>query len=66
MSVLILGFLDCNNELIRINMAGRTAIKQHKELKKKRIYYIRGLETYQTEKMLQPQIKIREKEFKIS
>lgn len=43
LTVLILGMLDRIGELVRINMAGRTAIKEFKELKKKKCYYIKGL-----------------------
>ena len=66
LTVLILGMLDRIGELVRINMAGRTAIKEFKELKKKKCYYIKGLQTYQTEKMPLPQIKIKQKEFKVA
>lgn len=48
MSVLYLGFIDRAGEMVRINMAGRTAIKEAKELKKNKCYFIKGLEVFQT------------------
>jgi hypothetical protein len=47
-SVLYLGFVDKENNLVRINMAGRMAIKKSKVLQKKKCYYIKGLEIFQT------------------
>ena len=65
MSVLYLGFIDRAGEMVRINMAGRTAIKEFKELRKHKCYYIKGLEVFQSEKMQFPQIRLRDKDAKI-
>lgn len=65
MSVLYLGFIDRVGELVRINMAGRLALKEEKQLKKGKCYYIKDLETYQTDKMIHPQIRLKDKDYKI-
>ena len=64
-SVLFLGLIDRVGDLVRVNMAGRMAIKEAKQLKKNKCYYIKGLETFQTEKMQFPQIRLKDKDFKI-
>lgn len=43
MSFLYLGFVDTNGDMVRINLAGRMAIKESKELKKGKCYFIKGL-----------------------
>jgi hypothetical protein len=66
MSFLYLGLVDTNGDIVRINIAGRMAIKESKELKKGRCYFIRGLELYQGEKVRGgPQIRLKDKEYKI-
>jgi hypothetical protein len=45
MTVLLLGFVDKAGELVRINLAGRIAMREAKNLSKNRCYYVKGLET---------------------
>jgi hypothetical protein len=61
MSVLFLGFVDRAGELVRINLAGRAAIKEAKELKKNKCYCIKRLEAQQLEKSGQVQIRLKDK-----
>lgn len=66
MSFLYLGFIDGNGSMVRIHLAGRMALKESKELKKGRVYLIRGLELFHGERTkCGPQIRLRDKEYKI-
>lgn len=51
--------------MVRINMAGRMAIKEHKILQKGKCYLLKGLDIFKTEKMQHPQIRLKDKESKI-
>ncbi len=64
MTVLFLGFVDRNNEMVRINIAGRIALKEEKNMKKGKCYYIKGIELIKS-KLLSPQIRLKDKEYKI-
>lgn len=60
MSFLYLGFLDLNGDIVRVHLAGRIAIKESRELKKGKVYYIKGLELFVGDKTKGgPQIRLR-------
>ena len=60
MSFLYLGFLDINGDIVRVNLAGRIAIKDSRELKKGKVYYIKGLELFVGDKLKgTPQIRLK-------
>ena len=60
MTFLYLGFVDLNGDLVRVHLAGRTGIKQSRELKKGKVYYIKGLEIYYGDKnKTNPQIRLK-------
>jgi hypothetical protein len=66
MSFLYLGFVDLHGSLVRIHLAGRMAMKESKELKKGRCYYIKGIELFQGDRTKGGlQIRLRDKEYKI-
>lgn len=44
MTVCYLGFLDKNNQLIRVHLAGRLAMNNEKTLRKNKCYYVRGFD----------------------
>ncbi len=46
--------------MVRINVAGRIALKEEKNLKKGKCYYIKGLELIKSKNML-PQIRLKDK-----
>lgn len=50
--------------MVRINVAGRIALKQEKNLKKGKCYYIKGIELIKS-KLNSPQIRLKDKEYKI-
>jgi hypothetical protein len=50
--------------LVRINVAGRIALKEEKNLKKGKCYYIKGIELIKS-KLISPQIRLKDKEYKI-
>jgi hypothetical protein len=67
MSFLYLGFVDVNGDLVRIHLAGRIALKESRELKKGKVYFIKGIELFQGDKTKgPPQIRLKDKEYKIS
>ena len=41
--MLALGFLDSKGQMLRVNLLGKMAIKEEKELKIGKCYYIKGL-----------------------
>ena len=43
LSVLALGFVNRSGELMRVNIVGKLALRENKQLKKGRVYCIRGL-----------------------
>ena len=66
MSFLYLGFLDTNGDIVRVHLAGRIAIRESRQLKKGKVYYIKGLQLFQGDKTKGgPQIRLRQKEYKI-
>lgn len=66
MSFLYLGFLDLNGDIVRVHLAGRIAIRESRELKRGKVYFIKGLELFQGDKIKGgPQIRLREKDYRI-
>lgn len=61
--MLALGFLDSAGEMLRLNLLGKLAVKEEKELKFGRCYYIKGLEVVQTRGA--PYVKLREKDYRL-
>ena len=60
MSFLYLGFLDINGDMVRVHLAGRIAIRESREMKRGKVYLIKGLELFQGEKSRGgPQIRLR-------
>jgi hypothetical protein len=47
MSVVYMGLADRQGDLIRLNLAGRIAMNNEKNLKKNKSYYIRGFDVVQ-------------------
>lgn len=41
--MLALGFLDSSGDMMRLNLLGKLAVKEEKELKIGKCYYIKGL-----------------------
>ena len=66
MSFLYLGFVDISGELVRVHLAGRIAIREARELRKGKCYYVKGLELFQGDKSKgPPQIRLKEKDYRI-
>lgn len=61
--MLALGFLDSSGDMMRLNLLGKLAVKEEKELKIGKCYYIKGLELVQTKGT--PYIKLREKDYRL-
>lgn len=67
MSFLYLGFVDINGDLVRVHLAGRMALKESRELKKGKVYFVKGMELFHGDKTKgPPQIRLKDKEYKIS
>lgn len=64
-TVFVMGLIDLEGQMLRANLVGKMAVKQHKELKKKKCYYLRGFEVFQSQRMLTPHIRVKEKDFKV-
>ena len=45
--MLVLGFIDSGGEMLRLNLLGKMAMKEEKELKLGKCYYIKGIEQVQ-------------------
>jgi hypothetical protein len=61
--MLSLGFIDSAGEMMKLNLLGKMAIREEKELKKGRCYYLKGLEVVQIKGS--SYIKLREKDYKL-
>lgn len=61
--MLTLGFIDSTGEILRLNLLGKLALREQKELKKGKCYYIKGLELVNMKNS--SYIKLREKDYKL-
>jgi RNA polymerase subunit RPABC4/transcription elongation factor Spt4 len=67
MSFLYLGFVDINGDLVRVHLAGRMALKESRDLRKGKVYFVKGMELFHGDKTKGPaQIRLKDKEYKIS
>lgn len=41
--MLSLGFIDSAGEMLKLNLLGKMAVREEKELRKGRCYYLKGL-----------------------
>ena len=61
--MLTLGFVDSVGDILRLNLLGKLALREEKELKRGKCYYIKGLEVVNTKSSCY--IKLREKDYKL-
>lgn len=62
-NMLALGFLDLNGDLMKLNLLGKMGLREEKELKIGKCYYIKGLEYVNNKGS--SYIRLREKDYKL-
>ena len=61
--MLALGFLDCKGDMLRINLLGKMAVREEKELRLGKCYYMKGLELVQIKGA--SYIKLKERDYRL-
>ena len=61
--MLALGFLDSRGDMLRVNLLGKMAIREEKDLKMGKCYYIKGLELVQIKGS--SYVKLKDKDYRL-